>query len=296
MKTLKQAGEFGWISMAKKYCVGIGDDAAVLPAGKKDLLLTTDMLLEGKHFFLREARGFEIGWKAMAVNLSDIAAMGGVPRAAVVSLGAPASTPVAFLKKVYRGMKDAAGRFGAEIVGGDTNASERLTIAVTLLGEVEKGKAVLRSGAKTGDWIFVTGSLGGSYGSKKHLCFTPRLREACWLAKNFRLHAMMDISDGLASDIHRIAEQSHVGVVLNESAVPVSRNARSVKPLTDGEDFELLFTLSPKEGSRLMRRPAPKGFPAFTHVGWIVRGGRVEILRKNGRLEKLTAKGFDHYR
>ncbi len=297
MKTLRQAGEFGWIATAKKYCAGIGDDTAVLRSGKKDLLLTTDMLLEGRHFLLKKATPFEIGWKAMAVNLSDIAAMGGTPVAAVVSLGAPASTTVKFLEEVYRGLRAAASRFGARIVGGDTNKSERLTLAVTLLGEAKKGKAVLRSGAKPGDWVFVTGSLGGSYASKKHLRFIPRLKEARWLAKNFRLSAMMDLSDGLASDIHRIAEESGVGAVLNESTLPLSKGVRSAQQaLTDGEDFELLFTLSPAGASRLLKRKRPAGFPAFTHVGWIVPGRKIECLRKDGKLAPLRARGFDHYR
>jgi len=297
MKTLRQAGEFGWIGMAKKYCRGIGDDTAVLKGTKKDILLTTDMLLEDRHFRLREATPYEIGWKAMVVNLSDIAAMGGTPVAAVVALGAPASTNIKFLNEVYRGLRAAASRFGASIVGGDTNASKKLTLAVTLLGEAEKGKAVLRSGAKPGDWVFVSGTLGGSYASKKHLRFVPRLREARWLVKNFRVNAMMDLSDGLASDLGHICEESHVGAILNERAVPVSSKARTVKQaLSEGEDFELLFTLSAKEGAALMKKKPPAGFPKFAHVGWIVRGSRVEWLRNNGRLEKLSLKGFDHYR
>lgn len=297
MKTLKQSGEFGWIVMAKKYCKGIGDDTAVLRGTKKDLLLTTDMLVEGRHFRRSQATPYEIGWKAMAVNLSDIAAMGGKPIAAVVALGAPASTTVKFLNELYRGLHAAAKRFGADIVGGDTNASKQLTLAVTLLGEVEKGKAVLRSGARLGDWIFVTGSLGGSYASKKHLRFIPRLREAQWLFKNCLVNAMMDLSDGLASDLGHICEASGVGAILNEKAIPVSSKAHTVtQALSEGEDFELLFTLSAKEGALLLRKKIPAGFPKFTHVGWVVKGSRVEWLRKNGRLEKLSLKGFDHYR
>lgn len=297
MKTLKDIGEHGWIRMAKKYSHGIGDDTAVLPGTRKDQLLTTDMLLEGRHFRLGEATAFEIGWKAMAVNLSDIAAMGGAPVAAVVSLGAPMSMSVKFLKELYRGLRTAARRFGAEIVGGDTNASKYLTLAVTMLGEVEKGKAILRSGAKAGDWLFVSGALGASYRSKKHLRFLPRVREARWLVKNFNVHAMMDLSDGLASDVRRICEESRTGVILSERALPFSAKTRSAgQALTEGEDFELLFTLSAKEGSALLRKKIPRGFPSFSHVGWIVKGSRVEWLRKNGRLQKLSLKGFDHYR
>ena len=295
MKTLKTLGEFGWIRTAEKYCKGTGDDAAVLAGKNKDLLLTADMLLEGRHFFLKNTKPFDIGWKAMAVNLSDVAAMGGLPKAAVVSLGAPASTKVSLLKEVYRGLRAAAGRFGADIVGGDTNQGTRLTLAVTLLGEVEKGRAILRSGARPGDWIFVSGSLGGSYASEKHLRFLPRIREARWLAQNVRVHAMMDISDGLASDIRHICEQSGVGAILNEKTLPISAKCSAREALTDGEDFELLFTVSAKEGSRLLRKKTPQGFPRFSHVGWVVRGSRVEWLRRNGRLEKLSGMGFDHF-
>ena len=296
MRTLKTSGELGLITALKKFCTGIGDDTAVLPAGKKDLLFTTDMLLEGRHFLLKKTRPYDIGWKAMAVNLSDIAAMGGRPRWAVVSLGAPASLSVKILTEIYRGMKAAASRFGTDIVGGDTNQSERLTIAVALVGEVEKGKALRRSGSKPGDWIFVSGRLGGSYASKKHLCFVPRLHEAAWLAKNFRVHAMMDLSDGLASDIRHICEESRVGAILNERALPCSRGSSVRSALADGEDFELLFTVSSEEGARLLRKARPRGFPEFTHAGWIVRGKKVEWLRKNGKLETLRLRGFEHFK
>lgn len=296
MKTLKIAGEFGFIASLKKYCAGLGDDTAVLSGGKKDILFTTDMLIEGRHFLLNKASPFEIGWKAMAVNLSDIAAMGGSPRWAVVSLGAPGATPVKLLEGIYRGMDAAAQRFGAHIVGGDTNRNERLVLSVALLGEAEKGKAVRRSGAKPGDWVFVTGRLGNSYRSKKHLRFIPRLREARWLSDNFRLHAMMDLSDGLASDIRRLCAESRVGAVLSEGPIPRAEGASVLQALGDGEDFELLFTLPASEAVRLSRKKAPAGFPRFSHVGWIVKGSRIEWLRKNGRLETLALRGFDHFR
>jgi thiamine-monophosphate kinase len=306
VKTLRSLGEFGWIAEARKLCgPKIGDDAAVLPGEDMDLLVTTDMILEGRHFVLKGrtpstalgASAFEIGWKAMAVNLSDIAAMAGVPKTAVISLGAPADAKEKFLVQVYKGMLAAAKKFGVEIVGGDTNSNDQWVLAVTLFGTVEKGKAVRRRGAKPGDWVFVTGALGGSYRSKKHLRFTPRVKEARWLAKNFCLHSMMDLSDGLASDIRRIADESEVGAILNESAVPVSKHAETnAQALTQGEDFELLFTLSPDEAAKLMRKKKPSGFPPFTHVGWIVPGRKIEWLKKSGRLAPLKARGFEHYR
>ena len=157
---------------------------------------------------------------------------------------------------------------------------------------------MLRSAARVGDWIFVSGTLGGSYASKKHLRFEPRVNEARWLVKNFRVHAMMDLSDGLASDIRRIAEPSGVGAVLEEGAIPVSRRAASVRnALSDGEDFELLFTLSPAEGRKLLRKKTPSGFPKFTKVGEIVPKARgIGLRRRNGRLEGLRVSGFDHFR
>jgi thiamine-monophosphate kinase len=297
--------ELDWIRTARRLCkasadlkCGIGDDAAVLKwTPKKDLLVTTDMILEDRHFKLKEASAYQIGWKAMAVNLSDIAAMGGLPTNAVVSLGVPPRTPSAFLRQIYRGLLAVAGRFGVRIVGGDTNAFGPWAICVTLLGQVERGKALLRSGAKIGDWIFVSGSLGGSYRSGKHLCFMPRIREARYLARRFSVHAMMDLSDGLASDIRRIAEESRVGAVMEERLIPRSSRAVSLQSaLSDGEDFELLFTLSPSDGKKLVRERRHKGLASFTKIGEVTpEKSGIRIRRLNGKTEKLRSKGYDHF-
>jgi len=292
--------ELDWIRRARQLCrAGIGDDAAVLKwTSKKDLLVTTDMILEKSHFKLSKATAYEIGWKAMAVNLSDIAAMGGLPTSAVVSLGVPPRTRQAFLNEIYRGILAVAGRFGVSVVGGDTNASGSWVICVTLLGEVPRGKALLRSGAKIGDWIFVSGALGGSYPSGKHLRFMPRIREARYLAHRFGVHAMMDLSDGLASDIRRIMEESRVGVVLEERLIPRASGSVSLdSALSDGEDFELLFTLSPLDGTRLARARKKRGLARFTKIGEVVPEKRgVRILRRNGSLEKLRSKGYEHFK
>ena len=298
--------ELDCIQMCRRLCLsasadvkcGIGDDAAVLRLnGRKDLLVTTDMILENRHFKLGEATAYQIGWKAMAVNLSDIAAMGAHPTNAVVSIGVPPRTRAEFLKKVYRGLLGAAGRFGVSIVGGDTNASGRWVICVTLLGEVDRGKALMRSGAKAGDWIFVSGTLGGSGRSGKHLHFIPRIREANYLTSGFRIHAMMDLSDGLASDIRKICQESRVGAVLEERLIPKSSRMISLRQaLSDGEDFELLFTLSPLDGARLLRARRQRGLAPFTKIGEAVSVKRgIQILRKQGRFEKLTIKGYDHF-
>lgn len=315
-KRLKDIGEFGWIrEIQKKIRVdasvvkGIGDDAAVLTSKSgEEILLTTDMLVEDRHFRLG-GRGaipatnrsgsaekfggncaptpYQIGRKALAVNISDIAAMGGLPRHAVIAIAAPPALPVAFMRELYRGIGDLARNFKVNIVGGDTSASEKIIISIALTGTCPKGRAIFRSGARVGDNIFVTGALGGSYASKKHLNFVPRVREAQFLVKNFKIHAMMDISDGLASDIHRIAEASGVGAQLWADKIPVSSDAKGLEgALTDGEDFELLFTASPKEK-----------IAGFYCVGKIVNKKKgVTIVDANGKAKPLREKGFDHFK
>ncbi|MGH7198254.1 MAG: thiamine-phosphate kinase [Candidatus Omnitrophota bacterium] len=304
-RTLKDIGEFGFIRHLKKTLkagagvrVGVGDDAAVLRVNAgKELLLTSDMILEGRHFRLRDARAFEIGWKAMAVNVSDIAAMGGLPTFAVVSVGLPANLTLNFVNELNRGLRAAASRFGARIVGGDTNRSEKIVLSVALLGEAGRGRAVTRSGARVGDVVFVTGSLGGSTTAKKHLRFVPRIKESQFLVKNFKIHAMIDISDGLVSDLRRVAEESGVGFTISGEAIPVSRSAKSLRQaLTEGEDFELLFTLSPKEAARLGAL-SPKGLASFHPIGRVVakRLG-LRLMRADGKSAPLPGKGFDHFK
>lgn len=304
-RELSDMGEFRFIEKIRSLVqkrgdvkVGIGDDAAVLRIGKgRTLLFTTDMILEGKHFLKDQATPFEIGWKAMAVNVSDIAAMGGVPTYAVVAAGLPSSLSEKFLRELYRGMSAVCRRFGIALVGGDTNASERIVLAVSLLGQAPKGGALLRSSAKPGDAIFVTGSLGGSYASKKHLRFIPRIRESQFLAAHGRVHAMMDISDGLGSDIFRLTSESRAGACLYEKAIPVSPAAKSVKhALTDGEDFELLFTVGAKDAARLLNS-WPKRLTGIHCVGHVTaRSKGVKLLMRDGRMRVLKESGFDHYR
>jgi thiamine-monophosphate kinase len=290
-------GEFELIAQIRKktrtnarVLLGIGDDAAVIRIGRrKDLLFTTDMLIENRHFRLQDATAYEIGRKALAVNLSDIAAMGGVPTEAVAALGLPKRLSAGFVDQLYSGIRDLAKHFHVNLAGGDTNISECLVISVALIGEVEKGKALRRSGARVGDCVMVSGALGGSYDSGKHLNFMPRVREARYLTKNFHVHAMMDISDGLASDAKRLAEESGVGILIEENRLPVSRTAKTVvRALTDGEDFELLFTLSEKEARRAAKR--------FHIIGRVVARGRgVKLLMKDGSCVPLQG-GFDHFK
>jgi thiamine-monophosphate kinase len=259
-------------------------------------LVTTDMLLDGSCFRLAEAGPVRVGRKAMAVNLSDIAAMAGVPTAAVVSVGLPRSGGMALGEQLYAGMREMADRFSVPIVGGDTNSWDGpLTISVTLLGEATERGPVLRSGARVGDWVMVTGPLGGSI-LGHHLDFTPRIAEALRLHEAADLHAMIDISDGLAKDLHHICEESRCGAVLFADAIPISdaacglsiRDGRSPldHALGDGEDFELVFSVSPADGERLLRdQPAHR-------IGEIVESGY--WLERSGKREKLEPRGYEH--
>jgi thiamine-monophosphate kinase len=256
------------------------------------------MLLDGSCFILSEAGPRRVGRKAMSVNLSDIAAMAGVPIAAVVSVGLPRDGGRELAEKLYLGMREAADSFEVPLIGGDTNSwNGPLSISVTVLGEATSRGPVLRSGAKIGDWIMVTGPLGGSI-LGHHLDFTPRVREALRLHEAVDLHAMIDLSDGLAKDLHHICEESGCGAVLFADDIPISPAAHDLSArdgksplehaLGDGEDFELVFTVSPSDGERLLReRPT-----AVYLIGAIVTEGY--WLDRNGRREPLTPQGYEH--
>lgn len=288
---------------------GAGDDCAVLDLGVPDklILFKTDAVVEGIHF-TRETPPEKIGRKALARCLSDIAAMAGTPTAALVTIALPKNFDAEFVAKIYDGLNALAEKFGVAIVGGETTTNpERILISIALLGTVPRGKQVLRSGAKAGDAIFVTGELGGSLAGR-HLEFEPRLTEARWLAEHFHIHAMLDVSDGLAGDLRHILHASGVGAELLKSALPISRAAKqraketsSAKPaalaaLTDGEDFELLFTVASKDAVKLLDAWKKK-FPKLklSCVGKIVSGDGILIRDKHGA-HPLTARGHEHFR
>jgi len=288
----------------KNVVTGAGDDCAVLDVGAVEnlLLFKTDAVVEGVHF-TRETPPEKIGRKALARCLSDIAAMAGTPVAALVTLGLPEKFEPEFIGKIYDGLNALAEKFGVAIVGGETTTNPgRIFISIALLGTVPRGKQVLRSGAKPGDAIFVTGELGGSLAGR-HLEFEPRLKEARWLAKNFSIHAMIDLSDGLAGDLRHVLKASGVGAELLKSAIPVSRAAKSLareKPpfaaaLTDGEDFELLFTVASGGAVKLLDA-WKKQFPKLklSCIGKIVAGDGV-ILRDKTGAQKLNAHGYVHF-
>jgi thiamine-monophosphate kinase len=295
-KKLREIGEFGFIRSLRARLPRIGDDTAVLPRPASEVLFTTDMLIEGRHFTRARASAYTIGWKAVAVNASDIAAMGGRPLWAVAAAGLPGGTSGRFLRELYRGMLACGRSVGCEIVGGDTNASDRIVLAVAMLGLAPRGGAVRRRGARPGDALYVTGRLGGSYASGKHLRFTPRLAEAAWLAGRCYARAMMDLSDGLASDIRRLCGESGVGARIELARVPRSRASLPVeRALGDGEDFELLFAVRAPDAGPL-ERAWPRSFAKLTRIGTVLEARRgILTCDKAGRETPLQSAGFDHF-
>jgi len=303
------SGEFAYIDWVRRQTppdtrvpLGPGDDtAAVRFTPGADCLVTTDMLLDGSCFLLAEQGPYRVGRKAMAVNLSDIAAMAGIPVAAVVSVGLPRQGGRALAEELYRGLREMADAFGTAIVGGDTNTGDGpLVISVTLLGETTPRGAVRRSGARPGDWLLTTGPLGGSI-LGKHLDFTPRVREAQRLHELADLHALIDISDGLAADCWHICEESRCGAVLVAERIPISEDARRLQDersplahaLEDGEDFELILAVSPTDGQRLVETQPVPGITLF-HIGecvaqgfWLERAGQREVLEPRGYVHRL---------
>jgi thiamine-monophosphate kinase len=291
-----------------KVVTGAGDDCAVLDFGVpgKLLLFKTDAIVEGIHF-TNDTPPEKIGRKALARCLSDIAAMAGTPTAGLVTLALPRDFDPKFVEAVGAGMNTLARQHQVAIVGGETTTNpDRLLISVALLGTVAKEKCVHRSGSQPGDALFVTGQLGGSLAGR-HLDFEPRLTEARWLADNFSVHAMIDVSDGLASDVRHLLETGKLGADLLTSAIPISRAARqqtraesSAKPpllaaLTDGEDFELLFTVSSGESVPLLDA-WKKRFPdvPLACIGKITAEPGVRLRDKSG-LKPMPLHGYVHF-
>ncbi len=308
MSTEVSRGEFAFIDWLRRRTpaagrvqIGPGDDAALLDwSTGAGCIATTDMLLDGSCFRLAEAGPRRVGRKAMAVNLSDIAAMAGRPVAALVSVGLPRHGGRALAEELYSGMREIADAFDTPIVGGDTNSWDGpLVINVTVLGEATERGVVRRNGARPGDWLMATGAFGGSI-LGKHLDFTPRVREALQLHEAAPLHAMIDVSDGLAADVFHLCEESGCGAVLRAETIPIADAARSMNDgrsaldhaLGDGEDFELVFAVAAEDGRRLLEMQPLSG-AAVTRIGEFVSEKGL-WLEERGVRRPLDPRGYVH--
>ncbi|HEV3272081.1 MAG TPA: thiamine-phosphate kinase [Candidatus Methylacidiphilales bacterium] len=276
-----------WKTGRGRVLTGVGDDCAVLRGEQKDhfFLLKTDAVVEGVHFTPRE-RPELIGRKALARALSDLAAMGASPLAALITLGAPAGESVRRLRAIYRGIERVAKKYRVELAGGETTRARQLFLSVALLGECRGHRPVLRSGARAGNLIFVTGRLGATR-ARRHLLFEPRLAEGRWLARHRFASALMDLSDGLGADLPRLARASGVSFRLDPEAIPRARGATLKAAFDDGEDYELLFTTRPSLAKSLKKK-----WPFATPLHCIgVMAPRGKELR-----EPLLSHGFDHFK
>jgi thiamine-monophosphate kinase len=285
--------------------VGPGDDAAVLAwRSGGNCVVTTDMLTDGVDFRLSEADPRRIGRKALAVNLSDLAAMAAVPVAVVVSLALPRTASLELAWELYEGLLPLAVEFDTYVAGGDTNAWDGgLVINVTAIGRTTERGPLLRSGARPGDAIVVTGDFGGSI-LGKHFDFTPRVREALYLGANYEVRAAMDVSDGLSLDLGRMCEESGCGAELTLSSIPISaaareaalRNPQSDTPLeralSDGEDFELLLAMPLEEASRAAADTSLG--VGLSIIGRFVAERGLYAIDAAGNRTPLTPRGYEH--
>lgn len=297
---------------------GIGDDTAVLQVGDQSLLWTADMLVEGVHFRLDWTDAAALGWKSLAVNLSDLAAMGGEPVGALLSLALPPEYTGAWLDDFVEGFAACAHTCGVALLGGDTNRADRMVIDVSALGAVQ-GAPVLRSGAQAGDWLLVSGGLGGSRaglealraGKASEVDLTPHFRPQPRLqigarARTLGATAMMDLSDGLAADLPKLLRASDVGAVVFAAHIPVHPVAaqwahrQGLDPLAfaiaGGEDYELLIAAPPPAAQQLLERvPAETGVP-LTQIGIVHAAHELWLEHPDGRRESFAVAGWDHFR
>ncbi len=280
--------------------VGPGDDCAVVMVGAERLLVSTDQLLDGVHFDLARHGPEAFGRKAMARALSDLAAMAALPLAAVATVSLPRGFSRTDAEAMHHGRRSVSDAFGCPVVGGDVGAWDSpAAMSVTVLGRPEGIEPVLRSGARAGDAVCVTGCFGGAWLTDWHLKFTPRIAEARRLAAECELHAMIDVSDGLALDLWRVCRASGVGAELSADAIPLRPNApagRDIEPLTaalgDGEDYELLFTLPAGQADRLLAEQ-PLAVPV-TRIGTITEAEELTLTRGDGGRETLEPTGWEH--
>lgn len=277
------------LPLAKAVVSGPGDDCAVVKTRDRRnfLVLKTDCVVAGVHF-LATANALDVGWKAMMRPLSDFASTSAVPQFALITLIAPEQTKVEWVDELYRGLRRAAKRFKVSIVGGETSGIPGpVAISVSVVGFVERDRCVSRRGGKVGDELFVTGRLGDAL-KRKHLQFVPRIAESRWLTKNFSIHAMMDLSDGLGADLPRLARASRVGFAIAMENLPLARGAKIDDAISEGEDYELLFAISPRDRSRLERewRKKFRKLP-LTRIG--------SLSRLSTKTNQLLARGYVHF-
>jgi len=303
-----ELGEFGLIKKIKglfgapEGVLGIGDDCAILPYGDRELLITTDTLIEGVHFF-EEMEPYLLGRKTLAVNISDVAAMAGAPKWAFLSLSIDGEREFSWVEEFLRGLRSVALEYGISLLGGDTTSSDRLYINITLIGENGIGESVKRSTAKTGDIVLVTGNIGCSYAGfvalrdgidgydelkRKHLNPKPRLSEALKV-KPFAT-AMIDVSDGLVQDCLHICEESGVGMKLYWEKIPFCRAefVSEEEMICGGEDYELVVCVDSNYRDRV------EGMDNFTVIGEVKKGSGVEVLKGEDVVE-IKDCGYSHF-
>jgi thiamine-monophosphate kinase len=280
----------------KGVCVGIGDDSAVLKYDKnKYMLWASDMLIEDVHFNVKKDGYERVGRKAVAVNISDIAAMGGTPKYITVSIGIPANKrSESIVRALYKGLKGLCRKYDVKIVGGDTNRSEKLIIDVSIIGFVSKKHLVTRSGAKEGDIVLITGPVKD--GKKTHLDFDPRIEESGSLVRGHKIHSMIDVSDGIAPDLGRICDLSGVGARVLADSIPLSKGLSLKDALHYGESFELLFTMSASAAKKLIKNSVSRGEKnRYYSIGEITRKkDGLRLVDGKGRSTVLKMEGFSH--
>jgi len=321
---ISEIGEFGLIAHLKELVgppadgeIWIGDDTAVLRAPAGTILFTSDLLIEGIHFDLDLIKPEDLGYKSIAVNVSDVAAMGGTARRALVGMGLSGEVEVEWIDRFYAGMRECCDDFGLAIVGGDLSRSDKLIISVSMLGNPAGRLFVQRKGARVGDVVAVTGTLGASAAGhlllkasatepealiKAHVRPAPRAKEAAVL-RRFIPTAMIDVSDGFAADVGHICEASEVGVLLDASALPLAdltglglSSGALQLALSGGEDYELCFTISPDRFEAAAAAVLEQTGTSVSRVGEIVDKGRGRVLLIEGDEEPLLAAGWDHLR
>jgi thiamine-monophosphate kinase len=329
---LKELGEFRFIDRIMAGCLvrkegvikAIGDDCCVFRTPENRVtLLTTDMLVEDIHFLRHAITPYELGRKSLAVNISDIAAMGGIPGEAVISIAIPGTIEVEYLDQLYEGMKSMARQFDVNLLGGDTTSSpQHLVINVALVGWAQEDEVLYRSGAKAGDVIFLTGAVGTSaagldliLSGKKfshrdtlleaHHNPLPQIKEGRIIAGVRVANSLIDVSDGVASDLGHICDESGVGALLEESRIPVTDAFRvycsefslDVEKLMlhVGEDYVLLGSV-PAESADKLRNALESAGSSFHPIGTIVGGSGITLRGSDGSTREIAASGFDHFR